>query len=409
MRSREHVPRRALLVVHSYFLRDTRPRRHAKALADAGWEIDVLCARDEGEPRRERLGPIDIRRLPARRRRGTKGRYAFEYSSFTAMALGTVSVLHLRRRYDLVYVMAIPNLLVRAAAIPHLTRTPIVLDMRDPLPEFFRSKYGLAEDHPAVRALLAEERISCRYATHVLTVIESMRELYLRSVPPDRISVVMNAPDLGVFTAPPDVRRDPADRTILYAGTVAARYGVDLLVRAVARLRDEIPGIRLRIVGDGDLVPEVRAIAAREGIADRVTLDGPVPLDAMPGVIAGAWLGAQPHRDDPLMRFSFSTKLLEWAALELPFVASATEALTREFRADELLFVEPGDLESLCSQIRRAQADPGALAAVAARAKAAGKRFDASRERAKLLGLLEGLVARRSGAPMPSSGERPPL
>jgi glycosyltransferase involved in cell wall biosynthesis len=394
---------RLLLIVHSYVARDTRPRRHARALVDAGWEVDVLCAREEGEPARGEVEGAAVFRLPARRRRGSPGRYLFEYASFGAMALAAAAALHARRRYDVVYVMGIPNLLVASAAVPRLAGARLILDMRDPLPEFFRSKYGLPEDHPLVRALLVEERTSCRIASHVLTVIDAMRDLFLRSAPPEKITVVRNAPDERLFAPRPDLpERDPSDRTVLYAGTIAARYGVDLLVRAVARLRAEIPGIRLRLVGDGDLLPRLRRLAAEEGVADRVAFDGPVPLDAMPGIIRTAWLGAQPHRDDPLMRYSFSTKLLEWATLGLPVVCSATEAVVREFSGDELLFVRPGDLDSLCRRMREAHADPAGLAARAERARRAAARFSWREERARLLEVCAAGLARGRGAP-PSS------
>jgi glycosyltransferase involved in cell wall biosynthesis len=392
--------KRILVVSHSYFLRDTRPRRHAQAFVDAGWEVDVLCARDEGEPKRERVAEVEVHRLPARRRRASKARYAFEYASFGAMALGVIGAMHMRRRYDVVYVFGVPNIIVRSALAPHLTGTRIILDMRDPLPEFFRSRYGFAEDHRAVRALLLEERLSCRYATHVLTVIDAMRELFLRSVPPQKITVVRNAPDPRLFSnrggSPP---RDPADRTILYAGTVADRYGVDLIVEAVARLKDAIPGIRVRVVGDGDLVPRLRTIARAKGIEDRVSLDGPVPLDAMPGIISGAWLGAQPHRDDPLMRYSFSTKLLEWAALGLPVICSATEAVVREFSDDEIMFVQPGDLDALCRRILEAHLNPAETGLRIERGRAAALRFDWNVERERLLTAVAGAEAPRPAGP----------
>lgn len=390
------LTRRILIVSHSYFLRDTRPRRHAQAFVDAGFEVDVLCARDDDEPRRERVAEVDVHRLPARRRRGSKGRYAFEYATFGAMALGAVAALHMRRRYDVVYVFGIPNLIVRSAMVPKLRGARIILDMRDPLPEFFQSRYGFADDHRAVRALLLEERISCRYATHVLTVIDAMRDLFLRSVPPEKITVVRNAPDPRLFSNSDALpARDPADRTILYAGTVADRYGVDLILRAVARLRDEIPGLRARIVGDGDLVPRLREIAHAEGIVDRVSLDGPVPLDAMPGIIASAWLGAQPHRADPLMRYSFSTKLLEWGSLGLPVLCSATEAVVREFSDEEMLFVEPGNLDAVCSRILEAYRDPDGLARRIERGRAAARRFDWNVERERLLTAVTGAAAPR--------------
>lgn len=384
--------RHAIIASHSYYLRDTRFRRHAEALAEDGWDVDVVCARDDGEPPRERLDGIHIHRLPARRRRGTKARYAFEYGSFGAMATATIGAIDARRRCDLVYVLSIPNLLVRSAAIPRLRGARVILDMRDPFPEFFRSKYGLAEDHPLTRALLKEERISCRYASHVLTVIDAMRNLFLRSVEPERISVVMNAPDPRIFAAAKSEypSRDPADRTILYAGTVAARYGVDLLVRAVARLKDRVPSLRLRIVGDGDLVPALHTLARELGVSDRVVFDGPVPLHAIPTIVRSSWLGAQPHRIDPLMRYCFSTKVLEWCALGLPVVCSNTDAFVQTFSGDELLFVAPGDLDDVCRRIVDAHDDPHALARRAERAASHVQKFDWKIEREKLLAVAKG-------------------
>jgi glycosyltransferase involved in cell wall biosynthesis len=332
--------------------------------------------------------------MPARRRRGSKFRYAFEYGSFGAMAAASIARIDARERCDLVYVFSIPNLLVRSAIVPRRRGARVILDMRDPMPEFFRSKYGLGPDHRLVRALLAEERISCRYASHVVTVIDAMRDLFLRSVQPDKISVVMNAPDAAIFRSPPDgPDRDPADRTILYAGTVAERYGVDLLVRAVGRLKDEIPALKLRIVGDGDAVPGLRTTAAELGVADRVIFTGPVPLHEIPSIVRSSWLGAQPHRLDPLMEYCFSTKVLEWAALDLPALISRTTGFVKTFDEDQLLFVKPGDLDDLCRRIREADADPDALAAQVARAAAHVKRFDWDTERKKLLAIADGTPA----------------
>src|SRR5438093_7540650 len=148
--------KRALFVVHSYYLRDTRPRRLATALADAGWEVDVVCAREAGERPFETVHGVRIYRLPARRRRGSRWRYMFEYVTFALMALVAVTALWSRRRHRTVHVIGIPNFIVFSAIAPKRAGARVLLDMRDPLPEFFRAKYGLSEHHPLVRALLAE-------------------------------------------------------------------------------------------------------------------------------------------------------------------------------------------------------------------------------------------------------------
>jgi len=382
--------KRALIVVHSYYLRDTRPRRLATTLTDAGWDVDVVCARDDGEQSSQTVDQVRIHRLPARRRRGGKFRYMFEYISFTMMAFFSVTTLWIRRRHRTVYVLGIPNFLVFAALVPRLGGACVLLDMRDPLPEFFEAKYKLSERDPLVRGLLAEERISARFASRVVTVHHTMATLYERSVPATKIGVVMNAPDPRVFAADAGAHRDPDDRTMLYTGTVASRYGVDLAMRALALLRDEIPRLRLRIVGDGDLVPTLRAMALEAGLEDRVSFDGPVPLEAIPRIVQESWIGVQPNRDDPLMRYSLSTKVLEWCLLGLPVVAGETRPLLELFTKDELLFHAPEDLEGMCDRIREANADPAALAERAGRARTAAGRISFETEAAALLRLVAG-------------------
>jgi glycosyltransferase involved in cell wall biosynthesis len=378
--------RRALVLSHSYYVRDTRFRRHAEAFAAAGWDVDVLCARDVGEPAGERLRGVRIHRLPARRRRGSKGRYLFEYASFGLAAAAMIAWLHARRRYDVVYVFSIPNALVLSAAVPRVMGAKVILDVRDPMPEFFRSKYHLEQRHPLVRAMLAEERLACRWASHVVTVSGVMRDLLLRTgVGAGKISVVMNAPDGRLFAGADHAHRDPEDRTMFFAGTVAYRYGVDLIVRAVAILKDEIPHLRARIVGDGDAVAPLKELARELGVVDRVEFTGAVPLEAMPEMIEQAWLGVQPHRDDPLMTYCFSTKILEWCSLGLPVVCGRTPAFTEAFTEDELMFVNPADLDDFSERIRKSDANPEALALSAERARAAAQRFSWDRERRTLL------------------------
>ncbi len=384
--------RRALFIVHSYYLRDTRPRRHAMALADAGWEIDVICARDAGESPVEHRDHVHITRLPARRRRGSKFRYVFEYVSFAIMAFVAATSSWLRHRQRVVYVIGIPNFIVFAALVPRLFGARVYLDMRDPLPEFFQAKFSLPADAPLIGALRTEEKLSARFASRVVTVVPSMAALYERSVPSRRIDVIMNAPDPRVFStdivAPP---RDPDDRTMLYTGTVADRYGVDLAVRALGRLRDEIPNLKLRIVTKNvreEGVAPARALAEREGVSDRLTIEGPVPLAEMPGVARAAWVGVQPNRADPLMQHSLSQKVLEWVRLGLPVVCGRTRALLDVFAEDDLLFHEPGDVEDMCARLREAHRDPEGLAARAARARIASDAVGYDTQIEKLLELF---------------------
>ncbi|HEX9695533.1 MAG TPA: glycosyltransferase family 4 protein [Actinomycetota bacterium] len=385
--------RRVLIVTHSYYLRDTRPRRHAEALTDAGFRVDVLCCRDDGESSKEEHRGVRIHRLPFRRERGGKARYLFEYASFVVVAALAIAAMHLRRRYALIWILSIPNAMVFAGIVPRAMGTPVVLDVRDPMPEFFSSKYGLSPDSRIYRALLTEERLSLRFASHVVTVHEPLLEALLRTgVPRGRTTVVMNAPDLRLLDVPDRSLRDPDDRTVLYAGTIAKRYGVDVALEAVAMLQSQIPRIRLRLVGDGDLVPALQARARALGIADRISFDGPVPLPEIPAIVGQSWVGVQAHRLDPLMRFSTSTKVLEWCALGLPVVVSRTDGVTHFFGDDDVTFVEPGDAHDLAEKLLELHKDPAAATERALRGRiTALERFDWDREKATLIMLVKRL------------------
>jgi glycosyltransferase involved in cell wall biosynthesis len=158
-------------------------------------------------------------------------------------------------------------------------------------------------------------------------------------------------------------------------------------------LKDELPALRLRIVTKNvreEGVEPLRALAAREGVADRVSIEPPVPLDEVPRLIDAAWIGVQPNRADPLMEFSLSQKVLEWALAGLPVVCGRTRALEDAFGDDALFVHEPGDIDGLCERIRAVAADPEGAAARAARARAAVERMSYETQIGALYALFDG-------------------
>jgi glycosyltransferase involved in cell wall biosynthesis len=69
---------------------------------------------------------------------------------------------------------------------------------------------------------------------------------------------------------------------------------VELLLRAVAALRTEIPDVRARIVGRGPSAEPRRARAVKLGIEGAVAFDGFVDRAHKERILAEAWVLAQP-------------------------------------------------------------------------------------------------------------------
>jgi asparagine synthase (glutamine-hydrolysing) len=113
-------------------------------------------------------------------------------------------------------------------------------------------------------------RLALRGAERVFCVSEYTRQELLRraGLEPARAVVVANGldPYFEIMAGAPLAGCPPVVLTVARL-TAADRYkGVDLLIEAMAQVRKSQPGARLRVVGRGDELPRLQAIAQRLGL-----------------------------------------------------------------------------------------------------------------------------------------------
>ncbi|HEX6655733.1 MAG TPA: glycosyltransferase, partial [Candidatus Limnocylindria bacterium] len=364
---------RVAIVVHAIYPGDTRVRRQADVLQAAGHEVDLFCLRQPDEAAYEADGGMRIHRLPLNRAFGSMAGHLAEYLAFAGMVAVRLAAEHRRRRYRLIQVATVPDFLAFAAAPMRLSGVPLLLDLHEDMPEFFRDRFA----HPLLRPLLpvvtASTRASAAFATELITVHEPLRHLSIaRGVPPEKIHVVMNAPDTRVFDASRHPRRrfmEDGELRLIHHSNLQRLYGLDLAVEALAMLDPMALPHRLDVYGDGPFRAEIEAAIARTGTADRVHLHGRVLLDALPGLIAGSDIGLVPSRPEPYLRYSLSAKLLEYAAMGVPIIASDLETFRAHFTPAAVRFVAGGDPDALAGAIRDLAADPEGAARLGAEAQ----------------------------------------
>ena len=393
-------PPRVLVVTHSYYEEDPRVRRQAEALAAAGLSVDVLALRKPGSPGRERLEGVEVHRLPVQRHQGAGiGVYLGEYAEFFVRVALAAIPLHARRHYDVAQVATLPDPLVFALAPLPLDGVPVVLDLHEAMPEFFRSRFPAAS-RPMVRfALLAAERASIAFASRILTVNDAMRDrLVGLGVPAGRIDVVLNSPRSDRFDPTAHPRRPfMADGCLrlVYAGALTPLYQLDVVLDALSRLAGGVDGppldATLDLYGRGDAEPMLRARAASLGIADRVTFHGRIPVEEVADAIASADIGLAPTRRDEFTDFSLSTKIFEYAAMEKPVVASRLPTVERYF-GEALCYFDPGDPASLAGAVRRLAEDGACRDGLVASAGARVRQLSWEREAARYVSIIEGLA-----------------
>ncbi|MFG3120872.1 glycosyltransferase family 4 protein [Streptomyces sp. NPDC048201] len=175
--------------------------------------------------------------------------------------------------------------------------------------------------------------------------------------------------DTDRFTPGEPASRRP--RTLVYVGRMdrsSAWKGVDVLVRAFARLAGDVPEARLRLVGDGDALPGLRALADQLGVAERLETPGALSGTALTDAVRTAAVLALPSLTEAE---SFGMALVEGMACATPVVGSAVGGIPHVVTDGETgLLVPPGDPDALATACGKLLAD-GELAD---RLGAAGRR-----------------------------------
>jgi glycosyltransferase involved in cell wall biosynthesis len=390
---------RVCMIVLTDYPADTRVRREAEALAARGDEVVVICPHTPAlGDRREISG---VRLHPVRSSRSSASdrpiHYLARYGTFMAAASVAALRLHLRRRYDVVHVHTMPDVLVYCAAGPKLLGAKVVLDVHDLMPELYRSKFQLDDSHTVIRALRFLERRSVAYADRAIAVHDPhLDALVAHGCERDRFTVVMNVPDTMLFQRR-ERAPDPPPFTLVYHGMIGRRNGLDVAVRAVAQARAEVPGLALRIVGDGDDADRIEDLIRELGVGDIVTLHrGLFPIEDLLPLLREATVGVVPILDDAFTRIMLPVKLLEYTALGLPVIVSSTDTVRAYFDDSMVCFTEPGDAGALARRIVELHGDAGRRAALAAGAARFGEEHSWEMERSRYYELIDELVASRT-------------
>ena len=388
---------RVCMVHHSDFHVDSRIQRQARALAERGDEVHLVCLSDPGVEH-VGLGRIVLHRVGGQKAGGGVRGYVGGYARFLLGAMRQVTALDHRGRLDLVEAHNMPDILTAAAIVPRLRGTPVILNVHDTFPELFATKFEREAGHPAVRAVYVQERLAAAMADRVITVTETFRDvLDRRGIGDGRITVVMNAPDERAFGPARTPRELPADGPVrvLYHGGLAPRFGADVLVQAAAQLDVERP-VEVRICGTGDEDRLRVAALAREIAPDRVDVAPEVvPFADIPAELEAAHIGVVPTIRDGFTEMLLPVKLLEYVHMGLPAVSSELPGIRRHFGDDDLLFTPPGDAAALAAAIRGVIASPDRSRERALSASRRLTGFAWAGQRDGYLALVDELVAER--------------
>lgn len=354
---------RVAMLLHAYYEEDPRVRKEAEALAAAGFEVEVFALRSEGRTADETIEGVLVHRLPVRRHQGAGlSTYLAEYTAFAARATWALFSAHRRRPIDVVITHSPPDWLAFAALPLRLAGVPLVLDLHEASPEFFRVRFG-ARSRVArliVGIVGLAERWSAAISTAVIATTPKMvKRLVARGVPARALHLVPNLPIYARFAAAP-LRPYRADGVLrlLYTGALTPIYELEVVIEAVRQLRAEGMRVELDLYGRGDNEAALRAQVIDAGMSEAVRFHDRVPLADVPALHGSADIALAPTRRDAFTELTISNKAFEGAAAGRLVIASALPTLDHFDPAGAIVRYPSGDAAALAAAIRRLDVDP---------------------------------------------------
>ncbi|MCD2444069.1 glycosyltransferase family 4 protein [Agromyces sp. SYSU K20354] len=297
----------------------------ANALAERGHQVTVLTTTvpDDAAPAPEHER-IRIRRAPVIRDARGQVRGYVQYLSFDVPLFFR---LVFGRRAEVIVTEPPPTtgFIVRLAAA--IRRTPYVYYAADVWSDAAESTGAPAFIVRAVRRL---ERAALAGAARVIAVTDGVAERVRRLARRDRVTVVRNGVDTGIFT--PDGARVDGPPTAVYAGTTSEWQGAEVFVHAMPRVRERVADARLVFIGQGSAWDDLRALAASVA-PEAVDFVDLLPPDQAAARLRSARVGLVSLKPGLGYDFAVPTKLFAAAACGTPVLFAgegASVAVVRE-------------------------------------------------------------------------------
>jgi glycosyltransferase involved in cell wall biosynthesis len=391
---------RICFVAYKFYESTPRFMQFASICAGRGWLVDVLCLRRPGQLCREVVDGVNIFRIQERIcDERAQLSYLLRIFCFCLRSFGLLSLKQLSKGYDLVTFFTVPDFLVFAAFLPRILGVPVVIDYYDLVPEFYESKFHRTRNRHSIAffVLLWLERLSIAFSRHIIVANHVwMKRLISRSCRPEKCTAIPYCSNPKIYF-PRSRSRTDGSFIIIYPGTLNWHQGVDIAIRAFAKLLKQWPDAELRIYGEGPEKPRLIDLVIDLGISERVAFGSMIPAWDIAAIIASSDLLVVPKRASSLFgNEASSTKILDCMQLGIPVLAARTMVESFYFDSSMVRFFASEDEDDLVENLLVLIRDPELREQLTRNAKIYSQEHSWDKMSYGYLSLIESLVHRSS-------------
>lgn len=353
-----------MLLENQAFPPDVRVRREAYTLADAGYQVTVICPRAPGQPLHESVKRVRVYRYPAPPPANGFLGYVFEYG-YAMAATALLSLLaFLRGGFDVIHAHNPPDTFVFLALFYKFFGKGFVYDHHDLCPEMYQARFRSGGNRLVYRVLTGLEKLTYRFADHVVVTNESYKKVAMDrgGVAEERITIVRNGIELSSLngsTEPDPELLKMNKRIIGYVGVMGYQDGVDYLLRALQHLLIDLSrrDFYCVLIGGGDAWSSSRALAQRLGLGQHVCFTGFLFGEELRRQLLAADICVDATPSNSYSDRSTMVKLMEYMSLSKASVVF--DLPEHRFTAQEsAVYVAPNDEMEFAKALAQLMDDP---------------------------------------------------
>ena len=264
------MKRKVLIIVENLPVPfDGRVWKEATSLQQNGYQVTVVCPRRKGyEQGHEVISGVHIYRHPMPEEGNSLFGYLLEYGCALFWEVLYAWWVYLRRGFGVIQGCNPPDDVFLAALPFKLFGVKYIFDHHDASPELYLSKYGTHGFLYKLQVWL--ERLTCRFSDVVISTNDSYRSLAIdrAGVPPERVFVVRNGPDLKTFrvVSPNAALKYGKTYLVGYVGTMSLQEGLDILLDVALHIKNMgRRDVHFTCVGGGPGIGRTSEVGFRQG------------------------------------------------------------------------------------------------------------------------------------------------
>ncbi len=328
------------MLLEGEFPPDDRVEKEALSLIAKGYQVSIACYTRNDRPEIENYKGIQLYRMPISKLMYKLSAACLVLPVYFLIWRKFVSKLFKDQRFDVIHVHDLP-----LASVGYYFKKKFKLKLVCDQHEFY-SNWIIHTAHyntlpgKIVKALSAWKSYEKKYlalADLVITIEEPLRSSYLNEVglPAEKVICLPNMPSGKIFESKvfdPEILTRYQDRFVLfYAGNIDILRGLDVAVRALPLLKNEIPNVLLLLVGKIVKPYNPSELAEKLGVSEHFHFDGWSPIEKLPSYIQASdlCLFTPPANREEINR-TIATKIYQYMQLDKPVIVGQAKMM-KEF------------------------------------------------------------------------------